>query len=73
MKLGLNNLSVWFGIIMILMVVSGALAVSFTDFMSDRLFGTKRIFFVVLLLAYAIYRGFRLYAFFKDNTDEIEK
>ena len=70
MKLGLNNLSVWFGIMMILIVVTGAVAVSFTDFMSDRLFGTKRIFFVVLLIAYAIYRGFRLYAFFKDSRNE---
>lgn len=72
MKSGLSNLSVWFGIIMILIVVTGAIAVSFTDFMSDRLFGTKRVFFVILLLAYAVYRGFRLYAFFKDNRDENE-
>jgi len=60
MRSGLNTISVWFGMIMILLVVSGAIAFALTDFMDDKLFGPKRIFFVMLLLAYAVYRGFRL-------------
>lgn len=73
MKLGLNTISVWFGMIMILLVVSGAFAFAFTDFMSDKLYGQKRFFFVILLLAYAVYRGFRLYQVFKQakyNNEE---
>lgn len=60
MKPGLNTVSAWFGMIMILLVTAGAVAFAFTDFMDDKLYGNKRIFFVVLLLAYAVYRGFRL-------------
>jgi len=60
MKPGLNTVSAWFGIIMILLVTAGAGAFAFTDFMDDKLYGNKRIFFVLLLLAYAVYRGFRL-------------
>ena len=60
MKLGLNTLSSWFGIIMILLVVSGAIAFLFTDLMIDRLHGGKRTGFIIMLFAYAIYRGFRL-------------
>lgn len=70
MKLGLNTISVWFGMIMILLVLSGAIAFAFTDFMDDRLYGTKRIFFVVMLLAYAIYRIFRLRHALKQTADE---
>lgn len=61
MKLGLNSVGVWFSIIMILLTLAGAFAFAFTDFMDDRLFGPKRIFFVVLLVLYSIYRMFRLY------------
>ena len=61
MKIGLSLVPIWFGIVMILVVVSLAVAVTFTDFMDDRLYGNKRIFFVVLLLSYAVYRSFRLY------------
>ena len=60
MKPGLNTVSAWFGIIMILLVTAGAGAFALTDFMDDKLYGNKRIFFVLLLLAYAVYRGFRL-------------
>ncbi|MDI1353968.1 MAG: hypothetical protein PSX36_03570 [bacterium] len=66
MKSGLNMIPIWFGSIMILVVVSGAIAFAFTDFMDDRLYGNKRMFFVFLLLSYAVYRGFRLYSALKD-------
>ncbi len=69
MKLGLNSISVWFSLLMIILVITGAFAFAFTDFMDDRLFGTKRIFFVCLLFLYAIYRVFRLYQLNKSNQD----
>ena len=70
MKLGLNALSVWFGMIMILVVLSAAIAFSFTNVMSDRLFGAKRTGFIVMLFAYAVYRGFRLSQTLKQNKNE---
>ena len=70
MKLGLHTISVWFGLLMILLVVSGAFVFSFSDFMIDRLNGPKRIFFVVILLAYAIYRGFRLFSVLKQSQND---
>ena len=68
MKFGLNTISVWFGMIMILLVVAGAIAITFTDFLSDRLYGNKRIFFVIILLAYAVYRVFRLRQMLKQRS-----
>jgi hypothetical protein len=69
-KIGLNSLSVWFGVIMIALVLSGAIAISFTDFMIDRLYGIKRTFFVGLLLMYTAYRCFRLYQVFNQSKYE---
>jgi hypothetical protein len=46
---------------MILLVISGAAVFSFSDFMSDELFGKKRLFFILMLVAYSVYRSFRLY------------
>lgn len=65
MKPGLNIVSLWFGVIMVTLVTAGAVAITFTDFMSDRLYGTKRIMFVIMLLAYAVYRSFRIYQLMK--------
>jgi hypothetical protein len=45
---------------MIILVTGGAIAIIFTDAFDDRLYGTKRIFFVVMLLGYAVYRVFRI-------------
>jgi hypothetical protein len=70
MKLGLNTLSIWFGMIMIIVVVAGAFAFSLTDIMSDKLFGAKRTGFIIMLFAYAIYRGFRLYQSLKQSRYE---
>ena len=70
MKLGLHTISFWFSSIMIVLVLGGAVAITFTDFMSDRLFGTKRVVFIFILLAYAVYRGFRMYQTYKYSRDE---
>jgi len=68
--LGINSLSIWFGMIMILLVLAGAFAFAFTDFMDYRLYGRKRFFFVLLLLAYGVYRIFRLRQLLKENKNE---
>ena len=68
MKLGLNTVSLWFSIIMVVVILSGAIALTFTNLMSDRLYGGKRVGFIIMLFAYAIYRGFRIYQNLKQNT-----
>ena len=73
MKLGMNSISVWFGIIMILVLVTAAVAITFTDVFEDRLYGKKRVFFIILILAYSVYRGFRLYNIYKKNNREEEQ
>ena len=70
MKLGLHTISAWFGLVMIILVLAGAFAFMFTDFMSDKLFGGKRTGFIVMLFAYAVYRSFRLYQNLKYKRDE---
>jgi len=70
MQPGLNIVSLWFGVIMVTLVVSGAVAIAFTDFMSDRLYGTKRVVFVFILLGYAVYRSFRIYQVYQQNKNE---
>lgn len=72
MNKALKHISIWFGVIMILMVTAGAVAFAFTDLMNDRLYGTKRTVFVFILLAYGIYRGFRLYQTIRYLKDENE-
>jgi hypothetical protein len=67
---GLNIITIWFGFIMIIMVLLGATMFLFTDFMIDRLFGGKRIGFIIMLFAYAVYRSFRLYYTIKRNKNE---
>ncbi len=64
-------ISFWFSLVMILVVTGLALAVMFTDILDDRLYGSKRIFFVVLLLAYAVYRAYRLYQVKKLNDGNV--
>ena len=54
---------------MVLVVFSGAIAFAFTDVMNERLFGTKRMVFVLILLAYGIYRGYRTYLLFKASKE----
>lgn len=49
-----------FGGLIIIVVICAALALCFTEFMNERLFATKRIFFIFMLFAYATYRIFRL-------------
>lgn len=54
-----------FSAIMILITFMGAIIFLFTDLMSDKAFGNKRIILGVIFLAYAIYRSYRVYLSFK--------
>lgn len=60
-------ITLWFSVFMVVIVVAGAIAFTFTDFMSDRLYGSKRVILTVVFLAYAVFRGIRIYQVFKSN------
>ena len=67
MRPAMQMISFWFGAIMVVVVVVLAIGVLTTDMLSDRLYGNKRIIFVVMLLAYAVYRSYRMYLYFKGS------
>lgn len=72
MKLGLNTLSIWFGGLVALVSLGLAIAFTFTNFMIETMYGTKRIAFICVLLLYTVYRGFRIYQtlkYSKKNED----
>jgi hypothetical protein len=70
MKNNLNFVTLWFSVLMVIIVIAGAIAFTFTDFMSDRLYGGKRITLTIVFLAYAVYRGIRIYQVFKSNRSD---
>ena len=55
---------------MILLTLSGAIVFFFTDLLSDKAFGSKRIILGVVFLAYSIYRGYRMYNAYKNKEQE---
>lgn len=57
---------------MVLLTFTGSIVFLFTDLMSDRAFGNKRIVLGVVFLAYAIYRSYRMYTAFKSEKENIE-
>lgn len=65
-----NMMTLWFSVMMVMIVIAGAIAFTFTDFMSDRLYGTKRVVLTIVFLAYAVFRGIRIYQVFKSNRHE---
>jgi hypothetical protein len=67
MRSAYNSFGLWFGIIMIIAVTAMALAMFFTDYMSDKIYGTKRMGFAALLILYAVYRAYRLKAFLRNR------
>ena len=58
-----------FSFIMILLTLSGAIVFLFTDLLSDRAFGNKRIILGIVFLAYAIYRSYRVYTAYNANRN----
>lgn len=69
MKNSMNYISLWFSVMLVLVVIAGAVAFTFTDFMEDRVYGTKRVVLTLVFLAYAIYRGIRIYQVVKANKN----
>jgi len=72
MKLGLNTISIWFGAIVAVVSLCLAGAFIFTNFMIETMYGTKRIAFICVLLAYTVYRGFRIYQTLKYSKKNEE-
>lgn len=60
--------SIWFGIVMVVIVLFLGCLVAFTDVMTDRLYGHKRSFFIGLMFTYAAYRAFRIYQLSKQKS-----
>ena len=56
---------------MVLLTLTGAIVFLFTDLLSDRAFGNKRIILGVVFLTYAIYRSYRMYTVFKSKSKEL--
>ena len=54
-------INLMFSIVMVLLTFTGAMVFFFTNLLSDKAFGTKRIVLGVVFLAYAIYRSYRMY------------
>ena len=57
-----------FSCMMVLLTFTGAIVFFFTDLLSDKAFGNKRIVLGVVFLAYAIYRSFRIYNVHKNKV-----
>jgi predicted branched-subunit amino acid permease len=70
MKNGINHISLWFSILMVTLVFAGAIAFIFTDFMIDRVYGSKRTIMIVVFFAYSIFRGFRIYQVLSTKNDD---
>jgi uncharacterized membrane protein len=60
-----------FSAIMILLTFTGAIIFLFTDLMSDKAYGNKRIILGVIFLAYAVYRSYRTYTALKSERDNL--
>jgi hypothetical protein len=61
-----KQVAIWMSAFMIVAVTCMALLFAFTDVMSDRLNGNKRIIFIFVLAAYSLYRAYRLKQLFKE-------
>lgn len=55
---------------MVLLTFTGSIVFLFTDLMSDKAFGNKRIILGVIFLAYAIYRTYRMYTAFQSEKNK---
>ncbi|MBC7694386.1 MAG: hypothetical protein H7141_02960 [Burkholderiales bacterium] len=53
---------------MVLLTFTGAAIFLFTDLMSDKAHGNKRVILGIIFLAYAIYRSYRIYGALKREV-----
>jgi len=65
-----NIVSIWFGALMVVVVLFLGGLIAFTDVMTDRLYGNKRTFFIVLMFSYAVYRSYRIYQIRKSKQED---
>jgi hypothetical protein len=65
-----KQITIWFSAVMILLVTCGAFLFAFTDVMSDRLAGNKRVILIFVFAAYSLYRAFRLKMLLKRKEEE---
>lgn len=54
---------------MVLLVVAGAFAFIFTDFMIDRVSGGRRFMMIVVFCAYGAFRGMRVYQQLRNREE----
>lgn len=64
-----KQITIWFSAVMIVLVTCGAFVFAFTDVMSDRLSGNKRLGLIFVFAAYSLYRAFRLKMLLKKKED----
>ena len=69
MRNNVNFVTLWFSAAMVIIVIAGAIAFTFTDFMADRVYGTKRLVLTLVFIAYAIFRGIRIYQVLKSRNN----
>jgi hypothetical protein len=65
-----KQITIWFSAVMILLVTCGAFLFAFTDVMSDRLSGNKRLILIFVFAAYSLYRAFRLKTLLKRKEED---
>ena len=53
--------------LMVLITLTGFIVFFFTDYLTDRAYGTKSYILGTIFLAYAIYRTFRMYNMIKPK------
>ena len=59
--------------LMVLITFAGAIVFLFTDLMTDRAYGNKRIILGIVFLAYTIYRSYRMYTAIKNEKQDIKE
>jgi len=69
MRNNINFVTLWFSAAMVIVVIAGAIAFTFTDFMADSVYGTKRLVLTLVFLAYAVYRSIRIYQVIKSKNN----
>ncbi len=62
-------MNLMFSGLMVILTLAGAFVFLFTDLLSDKAYGNKRIILGVIFLAYALYRSYRMYTAFKANRE----
>lgn len=65
-----SYISIWSSALMVIIVLAGAFAFAFTDFMKDRVYGNKRSILIFVFLVYSVFRGYRIYQILKSKSND---